>query len=53
MDVDFTVCTFMFKINFFSATVKCNIIDIDADNITVEQFRFYKRSSAACELVKD
>ncbi len=40
--INIAISTIVFKINFFSTTRKGNIINIDAYDITVEQFCFNK-----------
>ena len=35
MDINFSVCALMLKINFFTASIECDIIHINANNITI------------------
>ena len=43
----------MFKIYFFFTPIKCNIIDINADDITIQKLCFNEGSSTTCKLVKN
>ena len=46
------ICTFVFKINLFFASVKSDIVDVNTNNISAEQLRFNKRCPTARKLIK-
>ena len=43
----------MFKIYFFFTPIKCNIININADDITIQKLCFNKGCTAACKLIEN
>ena len=50
--VNFTLSSIMLKAALFSASLKRDVIDINAYNIAVQQFGLHKRSAAPSELVE-
>ena len=52
MDVYLSICTFVFKINLFFASVKSDIVDVNTNNISAEQLRFNQRCPTARKLIK-
>lgn len=53
MYINLAISTFVFKVGFLPASVKRNIIYINTNNISVEQFCFYEGSAAARKLIEN
>ena len=51
--VHLAICTIMFKRSLISASCKGNIIDINANDVPIEQFRFHKCCTTASELIEN
>ena len=51
--INLTVSSLVFKIHFFSATSKGDIININTDYVAVEQLRFNKCCTASSKLVEN